>query len=80
MTEAEAHDLLIRIDENVKHLQVDVNEHATLDATHWLEVTQRLRDLEHWRWKIIGAAVAVSVVLSMLGSFLSAWLTKGVLG
>lgn len=57
------HDLLIRIDENMKNLMNNHQNHVTQDATEFAKNDIRLTNLERSFWKIMGG-VAVIVVLA----------------
>ena len=64
MNEWEQHDLLIRIDENVKSTMKIVEDHD-----------DRVRNLEDWRNYIVGAGILLSIINAALMLYLT-WRLK----
>jgi len=60
------HDLLIRLDENVKELIRRFEAFTTTQTDH----ETRLRSLEQWKWRMVGMAAGAGAI----GSFLINWL------
>ncbi|MHC1602531.1 MAG: hypothetical protein ACXQS4_04810 [Methermicoccaceae archaeon] len=56
------HDLLVRIDERVGDIQLDVEELKDALATH----TTRIGALERWRAYVLGGAAVVAFIVSVL--------------
>lgn len=69
MVHAPDHDLLIRLDQKVDNLTIIV---STLTDDH----EKRIRSIERYVWKFIGALLVVDAVLGALVTFIIAYLTK----
>lgn len=59
------HDLLIRIDENMKNMMTNYQLHTTQDATEFAKNDIRLSNLEKSYWKVMGG-VAVVVFIAQI--------------
>lgn len=59
------HDLLIRIDENMKNMMTSFQSHSAQDAAEFAKTNLRLSNLEKSYWRIMGG-VAVIVFIAQL--------------
>ena len=76
MDDPSDHNLLIRLDENVKHLllKVDRMEANTTNRVDQLE--KRIDNLESLKWQLMGAASVLAFLVSLVLQLLSRLLPK----
>lgn len=60
------HDLLIRIDENMKNMMNSYQDHTKQDASEFTKSDMRLTNLEKSYWKIMGGVAAIVVVAEVI--------------
>lgn len=60
-------DMVVRMDENIKHIKEWTGNH---DCTH-KNIILRIDVLEQWKWKWVGAMALGGVLLSLVGRFVA---------
>ncbi len=63
MTKEDDHDILIRIDENLKNLIDNFNAHTKDDDLKFKDIGDRVGFLEDRYWVSVGAIIVIQIVI-----------------
>jgi len=56
---------------DIKELKVDQKEQHDALMKHFINIEQRLSNLEKWRWMVVGGSIVVGFLLSNVSKFTS---------
>lgn len=64
------HDILIRIEESVKHWKKDFADHEILDNKRFDGLFKRTGNLQKFQWLLAGGFVILNLILVVFGKYI----------